>query len=321
MSDFKQDFMGYNYIWFIGEVEDRNDPLRLGRVKIRCFGWHNTDKEKQPTADLPWASTVQPVTAPAASASGLTVGTWVTGFFLDGEGAQRPIVVGQIPGYRYDDDGANGESELPRAARVEENFPSPQSELRKKNREGFTNIEEDFGTEVTWNEPEEPNDAEYPFVQTIGSESGILTQIVSKTANNEARRTEYHPSGTYNEVTTEGDSIAKIMGDHYSIVAKDSHVYIKGKVNLTIDTDCVTNIEGNWKINVKGNKEESIGGSHKISAGSHDIALGSGTITTEGKVDVNEVQADKITDGDIELGTHRHKGVQTGSGFSGKPIK
>ena len=134
MTDFVKDFMGYNFIWFIGEVEDRDDPLKLGRVKIRCFGWHSTDKDKQPTIDLPWASTVQPVTAPAASASGLTVGTWVFGFFMDGESGQRPMVTGQIPGYRFDENGLNGESELPRAARVEEGYPSAQSELRKQKR-------------------------------------------------------------------------------------------------------------------------------------------------------------------------------------------
>lgn len=325
MADFAKDFMGYEFIWFIGEVEDRNDPLKLGRVRVRCFGWHSTNKEELPTADLPWASTIQPVTMPSASASGLTAGTWVFGFFMDGEKCQRPMVMGQIPGYRFDDDGANGESELPRAARVEESYPSPQSELRKQNR--TTDISEDFSSDVTWSEPEEPQDAEYPYVQTIGSESGILTQIVSKTANSESRRTEYHPSGTYDEVTTQGDRIAKIVGDDYSIIAKDSHVYIKGNVNLTIDSDCVTNINGNWKINVNGNKEEKIGGNHNVivegefgqTAESHIVSLGSGSITTNGKVDVDEVQANKVKDGNIELGKHKHKSVQPGSGLSGEP--
>ena len=53
MADFAKDFMGYEFIWFIGEVEDRNDPLKLGRVRVRCFGWHSTNKEELPTADLP----------------------------------------------------------------------------------------------------------------------------------------------------------------------------------------------------------------------------------------------------------------------------
>ena len=24
------------FVWFIGVVEDRNDPTKLGRVKVRC---------------------------------------------------------------------------------------------------------------------------------------------------------------------------------------------------------------------------------------------------------------------------------------------
>ena len=52
--DFAKDFLGYNFVWFIGEVEDRNDPLRLGRVKVRCFGWHTTDKAVLPSENLPW---------------------------------------------------------------------------------------------------------------------------------------------------------------------------------------------------------------------------------------------------------------------------
>ena len=34
-------FMGLDgFIWFISVVEDRNDPSKLGRVKVRCLGFH-----------------------------------------------------------------------------------------------------------------------------------------------------------------------------------------------------------------------------------------------------------------------------------------
>ena len=294
MTSFVNDFLGYKFIWFIGEVEDRNDPLKLGRVKVRCFGWHSTDKDVQPTEQLPWASTVQPVTAPAASASGLTIGTWVLGFFLDGEAGQRPTVIGQIPGYRFDDKGANGESELPRAARAENDYPSPQSVLRKVLRE--ISITKDLSSDQLWSEPEEPLDALYPFVQTLASESGILTQLVNRTDTGESRKTDYHPSGTYQEITTQGDNVAKITGNNYTIVAKDDHVYIKGNVYLTVDADCTTNIKGNWKINVDGDKEENIGGDHRIfvegqinqTAASHAIDLGTGSIDTAGTISTTE---------------------------------
>ena len=36
-------------------VEDRDDPDKLGRVRVRCVGYHTDDVNKIPTADLPWA--------------------------------------------------------------------------------------------------------------------------------------------------------------------------------------------------------------------------------------------------------------------------
>ena len=32
--------------WFVGVVEDRNDPKYLGRVRVRCLGHHTEDKNK-----------------------------------------------------------------------------------------------------------------------------------------------------------------------------------------------------------------------------------------------------------------------------------
>ena len=43
-------FMGLEgFIWWIGVVEDRQDPEQLGRVRVRCFGWHTDEKDKIPT--------------------------------------------------------------------------------------------------------------------------------------------------------------------------------------------------------------------------------------------------------------------------------
>ena len=47
MSDVSGDFAGKNgFIWWIGVVEDRVDPLKLGRCRVRCFGWHTEEKNK-----------------------------------------------------------------------------------------------------------------------------------------------------------------------------------------------------------------------------------------------------------------------------------
>ena len=37
-------FMGRDgFHWFIGVVEDRDDPARLGRARVRCLGYHTDD--------------------------------------------------------------------------------------------------------------------------------------------------------------------------------------------------------------------------------------------------------------------------------------
>ena len=35
-------FMGQDgFVWFVGVVEDRNDPDQLGRARVRCLGFHS----------------------------------------------------------------------------------------------------------------------------------------------------------------------------------------------------------------------------------------------------------------------------------------
>ena len=50
------------FIHFTGIVEDRNDPSKVGRVRVRCLGYHSENKTALPTADLPWAQPLLPTT-------------------------------------------------------------------------------------------------------------------------------------------------------------------------------------------------------------------------------------------------------------------
>ena len=98
-------FMGFNgFTWWIGVVEDNNDPEKLGRVRVRCLGLHTENKNELPTEDLPWATPMMPLTSGSISQigqapTGLQNGSWVVGFFRDNEDCQDPVVMGSFYGY------------------------------------------------------------------------------------------------------------------------------------------------------------------------------------------------------------------------------
>ena len=97
-------FMGKDgFVWWQGVVEDRQDPLYLGRCRVRILGWDTEDKVKMPTEELPWAFPIQPITSAAQTGVGLSPtgpveGTFVVGFYRDGEDAQEPVFFGTLGG-------------------------------------------------------------------------------------------------------------------------------------------------------------------------------------------------------------------------------
>ncbi|MDP7366238.1 MAG: hypothetical protein QGH83_03095, partial [Candidatus Pacebacteria bacterium] len=91
------------YVWWNGVVEDRKDPLFLGRCRVRILGWHTENKAELPTSFLPWAQVLMPITSASQTGVGQAPvgpveGTWVMGFYRDGELAQEPVMVGTLPG-------------------------------------------------------------------------------------------------------------------------------------------------------------------------------------------------------------------------------
>lgn len=88
--------------FYYGIVENRNDPLKLGRCQVRVVGLHTHDKNLLPTSELPWATPMQPVVSAAMNGIGYTPigpveGTSVVVIFADEE-LQQPIVIGTLGG-------------------------------------------------------------------------------------------------------------------------------------------------------------------------------------------------------------------------------
>ena len=112
-------FIGKNgFIWWIGVIQDRMDPLGLGRCKVRIFGWHGDGSPemdaKVPVQDLPWAQPIYPITSPASTTMHqLRVGDWVVGFFLDGESGQAPVMFGTFSAFNNVTTGVGTDTKIP----------------------------------------------------------------------------------------------------------------------------------------------------------------------------------------------------------------
>ena len=88
--------LGKTDFW-MGVVENRTDPLGVGRCQIRVFGFHTDNLNELPTSDLPWALPALPTNA-SKSFSAPRNGDYVIGFFGDGQSGQVPIYTGVLPG-------------------------------------------------------------------------------------------------------------------------------------------------------------------------------------------------------------------------------
>ena len=266
-----QNFMGMDgFIWFTGVVEDRNDPSKLGRVRVRCVGYHTDDKQRIPTADLPWAHVMHPVTDPSMNGMGNTPsfmveGTWVVGFFMDAEDKQQPVIIGTLPGVPVDSpDKTKGfndptgtypktnfleESDVNRLARADKNNVHDMITKKIEFAEQFKQIETAQSGNFEMPFDNSLNNTIYPYNHVYETESGHVREYDD--SYNEERISEFHKDGTFYEITAGGDKVVHVKGDNYEFVAGSNFINVKGDVNLSIDGNFETLVEGNYNIRAK----------------------------------------------------------------------
>ena len=274
-----KNFMGKDgFQWFVGVVEDRQDPKHLGRVRVRCLGYHTEDLIKLPTTDLPWAHPMNPITSATVSGIGQTPlgpveGTWVVGFFSDGSDAQQPVIMGTLPGVSKTlptKDGDKGfqdrlnanypkytdEPDVNRLAVNDEENPHPTLTLRKADRDlavGVANV--DATTIVddvvaaddgkSWDEPETPYAAKYPFNHVYETEGGHIREYDDTV---DAKRIhERHASGSGYEIFDDGTKVTRVKKDNYSIVTADDYVHIQGEAKHSFDKGLRVKVNGSAK--------------------------------------------------------------------------
>lgn len=274
----------YDFEWFQGVVEDIFDPEGLGRVRVRIFGLHTEDKSMLPTENLPWASPIMPLTSASingvgTSPTGVINGSWVIGFFRDGEWAQDPIVWGTVPGKPAAAASTDGTG----FSDPDEIYPAPDgtvyggSEVEESdlNRLVTTNKSSDTihqlkSDSTLGNEPKSDVGTSYPNNHAVSTRSGHHIEY-DDTAGSERIHT-YHRSGSSVEYQPTGDIIQRTVGTSYDVVHGDLNMHVGGNCNYIV--------EGNLNIVVGDKIEYSIEGTFEV--------LGGDTVTIIGpKIDLN----------------------------------
>ena len=296
-------FMGLNgFVWWMGVVENRNDPLFLGRCQIRIFGWHTENKSAIPSEDLPWAQPVLP------SNSSTVIGTpkegdMAFGFFSDGSLGQFPIFLGVFPGIpstnsipskgfsdaRTQDQLDNAPVKAVKSTILQTSGVSVKSQnktqyprvLNEPNTSRLARNETTANTIMDfrksnwikadstggskWKEPYPGYNTVYPFSNTNETESGHIMQF-DDTPGNE-RIMLAHRTGSTFEMYNSGTKLEKIVKDNYTIVHGSDFCHVEGKLELSVENVAKIRIKGKTTIEIDGDVDWKIAGDMNLSVG------------------------------------------------------
>lgn len=195
-------------------VEDNNDPLKVGRVRVRIFGLHTENRTRGatdgiPTNHLPWAEPCLPVAEGSISGYGVfgvpLQGSHVMIFFENGQ-INKPIYFGSLPGVVTE-----------RAQR--EGFYDPDGKYPDK-------MGSDFHSKAK---------SKYPHNFVIAVHGGHYIEIDSTPGNE--RLKVYHKSGTNTEINKDGKQIINVVDDQEITITGNQNVTIQGDCNLTVIGD------------------------------------------------------------------------------------
>lgn len=250
------------YVWFVGIVENVEDPEMNNRVQVRILGYHPDAEGAISINDLPWALIEKGAFNTNTKKFGygphmLMKGSTVKGHFLDGNDAQMPMITGTWDGEDDTHDLIKGKNTL-------------NKELMSSN--GIK-------------EPKSKYDAKYPHNKVLSTPSGHIIEI-DDTPNAE-RIHIYHKSGTFIEIHPNGETVYKHKSNSYFLTQGDCSQItqgnyqhnITGNAKFIIGGDCTFEVNGSF--NVQSGKTVNIksGSSANIQAGGSITIKASGTLT------------------------------------------
>jgi len=216
--------------FFPGIVEDNNDPLKIGRCKVRVIGLYDSLK----LSELPWLQCVHPVNYDVVKPPKL--GSQVICMGMD-QNNQTLLIYGIVPGI-------NDLTNTPDSPRLTRSEELNQTIVQTKSDSRLESV-----GSSEWNEPD-PNEnygTVYPNNRVIESEAGHVIEIDDSSGRERIQI--YHKSGSYLEMLADGSIIIKSVGDNYRIisgteyVSADTQVINTGTTTIEVDGECKVKAE------------------------------------------------------------------------------
>ena len=296
-----------NPMFFIGVVENNQDPSFQGRVKVRAFGVHGT-RDQIDIEDLPWAICVSGSYDPNVAIP--TLNSFVYGMFLDGDEAQHPLILGLIPmqyledinpikdgygvdvnfgdplgkGFRPEDIGEHQSSRLRRVEEIANTIHASVS----------TNVippQKIGGLEETWTQPPSAYSAKYPYNRVIETASHVIELDDTPDAE---RIMIHHKSGAYVQIDAMGTVTERAQGDRYEVNIGTRHESSGGSV-VTINGNAFVYVNGNKTEEIMGDYKLLVHGTTEINSGSNLFLNAGDSLMARGSTTKIEASADALT--------------------------
>lgn len=299
----RPNFIGHDgFVWWIGVVENRMDPLNLGRCQVRIKGLHTDNLNQIDSKDLPWAMMIFPVNTSDSTPTRLKEGDMVIGFFMDGDAAQYPVVFGMFHGIPEDEpkqnsgfsdqrtadelivsprppksiifntDGSGAEIQENETAKLYPNQLNEPTTSRLCRNESIENtiINSKNNSLVNvqdskgnfWQEPKSEYNTVYPYNQVTSTESGHYFEMDDTPTAERIHL--YHRSGTFSEIHPDGSKVDKIVKNKYSITMKDDSVFIMGDCSITVQGNAKIYIQKECDLKVDADLNFNIGGNFNV---------------------------------------------------------
>ena len=314
-------------LFFIGAIENNVDPRKEGRVQVRAFGVHGTNKQV-PRDMLPWAIVCQGDYNPNNIPK---VNSWVFGVFLDGRDAQEPMVLGLIPtqyvttvdpekngwGFIPDKDA----SELAAGSSPEDVSQPQNSRLARGEYIQETQVLTQEmgrvigvkvgGSDSTWDQPAAAYNTQYPHNKVI--ETAHHSVELDDTPGGE-RITVRHKSGSFIEIDSRGTTTHKTVSDHYDVMDRKQHVVVGGMSTVTIMGNSYVYVRGNKTEEIEGDLQQIVHGNHLLTVGGQSVhqageqvAIRGGDVRVNAAAGTLSINANKelqLSGGDLTSGQY-----------------